>query len=350
MPFEVLTASGADAAKWTAALPAGYDLHYSLAYAKVQAALGHRPRLAVWSGRGVNGIFVQPFLLRTGMVGPESVIDIGSMYGYGGPAPGFSRAMAREMEEWAWTQNIISEFAMLHPMLRNWPDDAPRSCKVDYLKDVVVIDMRKGEQDFLSKFSRRVRRGVADARKMGAQFCNVAPTKENIRIFADLYAKSMERLAAPQRFLFAPQYFEAHFTEFGPQAVMFFVKLNGGVERALLTLRDARTAYAHFLGSTGENRDCGLDDLMYASAAQEFFKLGCQFFHLGGGTTASPSDSLLAYKCSFSDMRLPVKTLRRIFDRDQYEHLCEVKRKLEIDRYGGALMTDFFPLYRREAA
>jgi lipid II:glycine glycyltransferase (peptidoglycan interpeptide bridge formation enzyme) len=195
-----------------------------------------------------------------------------------------------------------------------------------------------------AKFARRVRRGIAKAQQAGAR---VIPS-DNRRLFAELYAASMERKQAPQRWRWSEEYIDAHFAE--PIDARLFHVAAGGGERMLMTVGAFGTAYAHLLASNGEATGLGLDEMLYCEAAKMLANDGYQYFHLGGGRSSSYDDSLLLFKSGFAHPTHKLFEYRRVFFPSIYDELYRRKRQDEIDKYGQEIPSSFFPAYRREAA
>lgn len=334
-----------DAAEWDRLFeqipPELQDVHFTSAYARVQVFDG-RPgcgHLAVFGNS--EGAIILPFRWRPISGGPYS--DVVNLYGYGGPLMIGDAKPLRSMwheawHRWASDNGVVSEFQVIHPLLADHQVELLRHGPVNlvFTKDVVVIEDLK--QFDLSRVARRVKRAVL---KDAGEF-NEGRTWFT---FANLYNQSMDRLKALERWRYPDDYFHAHLLE-PIDARLFFIDKDS---RALLTVGHGRTVYAHFLGSNGKAQGNGLDELLYYNAARQLSEKYDRF-HLGGGLTTDPGDSLLFFKRGFSDRLYRVGTYSRVFMPEAYSCLVEIKRSHELKQHGRESEQRWFPAYRREFA
>jgi hypothetical protein len=129
-----------------------------------------------------------------------------------------------------------------------------------------------------------------------------------------------------------------------------FQATDGVGDRMLMTIGGQWIAYAHLLGSNGEGRNSGLDEILYCDAARSLKRMGYRRFILGGGLTDSPDDTLLAFKSGFSDIKIFTGSYTRIFRPEDYAMLSDMKRAQEFAEIGRESLSTFFPAYRRETA
>lgn len=323
--------------------PDRQDVHFTSAYARVQRVDRAVPFLAVTTR--LNGDFVmQPFEV---LAIDDRRFDVKSMYGFGGPISNVDdEALGvrhqRDIAAWAAANRAISEYCCLHPLFAELQCKLLRSVNVQWVKRVVVMDLTQPLD--LKRVSRRVRRAVNKAQHAGHAVQQWRSSMFPAGRFWPLYEASMHRKNADERWRFSMQYFQAHDSE-AVGARWFF---NEG--RALLTIGVGENAYAHFLGSTGEDRDSGLDEQLYWEAALCLQRDGFKRFHLGGGLSSSVNDSLLQFKQGFSDLTYSVGRYERIFDRVVYNQLALSHRMREVAEHGRESASAWFPEYRREFA
>jgi hypothetical protein len=353
MHFRILD-QGKDRSEWDALielLPSQLrDVHMTAAYGRVQEELGGQA-IAVVLQHGKDFV-LQPFIRRAVPFGAGGPSDLVSPYGFGGPVSniiedpdelrGIGRCFRFELRQWCEAENVVSEFTHIHPLLA--PDHQVHllhSAQVIWTKPVVVINLETFSE---ATVRRRVRRGVKIAIDAGWKVREVGSDPVNYRGFFDLYKMSMDAKNASARWRFSPEYFENHRDRVG--ARWFYIDGH----RALLTIGRGENAYAHFLGSDGERREDELDTLLYFQAAFALKNSGYRRFHLGGGLTSNLDDSLLAFKCGFSDLRYMAGNYAAIYDQRAYSELEQSCRADEIANHGRASTTNWFPAYRREFA
>lgn len=335
MSFEVLSCHGTDAARWQSFYerlpPARRAVHFSPAYARVQAALDQgQPMCAVYE-YGVGDFMMQPFLLRR--FGSWARWDIASFYGGGGVVgSGISAPWIKYQNAfaaWRSDNRVVAEFCSLHPLVEA-PFDAER------VKDIVVMPCPADEATF-----RQTRRHcIGKARAMGVQVFRAEGQPQGVaRRFAAMYDETMDRHGAPRRWRFRPGYFEAHLHELPDHCIVLEAVHDKQVVSMAMVLVGGPIAYYHFAANTRMVEGAG--DLMVVEAARLAERCGASRLNLGGGVKSAEDDSLLLYKSSFSKERHPCYVFRRVFDQRAYDDLCERT---------DAKATTWFPAYRQEEA
>jgi len=357
MKFDVLSASAMlDADRWDrlvdALPPERRDIHFTSAYGRVQEKHGGEAVLAVLQDD--NHFIMQPFIKRE--TPTPGYFDLCSPYGYGGPVSNIahgatvwggdmmSSMFSAQIELWASREKIVSEFCYLHPLMmsdhRRWLGQTV----LQHVKDVIVIKLETLSEDTVA---RRVRRGIKRARDAQCTVTQLRDLPSTRERFHYLYEQSMERKCAAERWRFSRDYIDAHFSELG--ARVFAAWGEDGGERLLMTIGGYGTAYAHLLASNGRALHTGLDEFLYYSAALALRDDGYERFHLGGGLTSDPHDSLLMFKAGLGT-RIPLASYRVVFNDLVYDEMSEALRDDEIKRHGRESTARFFPTYRREFA
>jgi hypothetical protein len=340
--FKILSAT-ADKAEWDDffdQLPRErQDVHFTSAYARIQESSEPRENQAILAVLEVGQRFVmQPFMLRKTPF-DDRYSDLTNLYGYGGPISnvyGSALVYQSALHGWCSDMNIVSEYCCLHPLyLTQQHDLMNERLAVCSHKPVVIIDLANMAP------SRRILRGVEAAREAGVI---VVEGRDNFT-FTKLYDSAMDRKDAAEFWRHDFDYWSRHRIE-DVGARFFYALKEKTFRRALLTIGHADTAYAHFLGSDGWPI-AGIDALLYFEAAQALKDSGYKFFHLGGGLTADPNDTLLAYKSGFSDCRRMALRCCRTFDFDASARLMMAKQEHEIEMNGRESTAQFFPAYRR---
>ena len=137
MGFEVLSAEGDDARRWTALvnnLPAQRrDIHFTPEYGRIyRDSYGFEPLLAVYSDAGItsfsrwSGDHWESYRFWPVRPTPLAYRDIANPYGYGGPLSsaddpeagrGLYQRYAEAFAAWCDAEDVASEFASLHPFM-----------------------------------------------------------------------------------------------------------------------------------------------------------------------------------------------------------------------------------------
>ena len=369
MEFRILAATGADGRLWSGLMerlpPGSRDLHYLPQYGLIyQAAYGYEPLLAYLAeGREfamqpfvVRRLNTLPFLAEQGVTEPFH--DIANAYGYGGPLcsdPAAARAadllagLDARLREWCSERRIAAEFCSLHPLIDNrplvsgWQDVAPRP-----QKRVVYLDLTRGEAALWRDVNRGHRSSINRARHGGVRVERVAPDAAALAEFGRLYALTMRRHQAAERWRLPAGYFDHCVRLLGPgRAALFFARSGGAVASAYFLLHDSGIAYYQFGGSDDAYFALRPNNLLLYETALWAQRAADRVYYLGGGVTDGEDDSLLRYKTGFGGGSATLYTYGRIHHRATYDRLCELKVRHEQATLGRVLDTDYFPLYRR---
>ena len=369
MDFEILSADGEDAARWTALIhrlpPALRDIHFLPEYGRIyRDSHGFEPLLAVY--RSGKEFVLQPFVRRplrdlpflAGMPDRGQFFDIANPYGFGGPlcsatntaaAHDLYARFAAAFGAWCCNGRIASEFACLHPLMQGHQEATIRGILTPQLeKNVVIIDLRPSEEEILRRVRKGHRSSIALAQRRGIRVVKVAPNNENLAVFHEIYSATMMRRRAAPRWLLPLEYFNATIRELGEERTSLCVAYVGSeVESACMLIHDFATAYYHFAGTRAEHADSGVNNLLVWHSAMSVKKAGYQRLHLGGGVTRSPDDTLLRFKSGFSKDGVPLYSYFTVRHAAAYNQLCERKRAFERATAGAESESDFMPLYRR---
>jgi hypothetical protein len=368
MTFEILSAEK-DLARWTAlvdALPPEYrDIHFLPEYVRVyRDSYGFGAHLAVYAAD--EGFVIQPFVRRplrelaflAHAADGENFSDLANPYGFGGPVSNAAdpevarrlyRAFAGEFAEWCDREGIASEFASLHPFfVTNQLSLIQGVLAARQEKDVVYIDLTGDESKIAKGMRKGHRSSVALARKGGARLEKVETSETNLAVFGELYAGTMVRRQAAERWFVPENYFSSLARNLGAQRTsLFFAKVGDETESACLLMHDFATAYYHFAATRAARPELGVNNFMVLETAIWAKAAGFARYHLGGGVTRDQDDSLLRFKAGFSDRRAPLYIYFCVRDRAVYDELCARKKAYERETTGAESFSDFLPLYRR---
>lgn len=356
MGFEVLHPKH-DRDKWLRTIDklplALWDIHWTPDYLAAEELRGHQPRLATYTYD--KYVVCQPIIVRDIFLPdmpsddhlPEMIRqcrDISSPYGYGGPASNHSAQLyswfAQSFATWTFENQIVTEFCALHPFMTSHQLGLFKSVpniKPITRKQVVWIDLTT---DFAADFHDNRRAGIKNAIKNGV-VVKMGGADEFIR----LYRQTMMRKQAAARWCFSDEYL----TALCAIGTVWYASIGNYDQSAALLLRTPDgAAYYHLAANAHDYPAAGANDLLIHEMAQFAVRNGCKRFHLGGGATSDPSDSVLFFKGGFSDLRAPAMSYFRVSDWKAYEVLCAEKKRREIAETGSEFTTVFEPMYRRE--
>ncbi len=305
-----------------------------------------------------SGFVIKPFVLRRadglpfmklrGDSGP--LFDISNVYPFGGPLatpdtdPALLARFERAFAQWCAEIGVVAEFTVFHPLLEN--DRLEPAAPIRTRKEVVWMDLTQDAEAIRREMAEDRRWGLSVARRAGVAIDTRSPDERAIAEFVPIYAETMDRVNATDRWRFPVGYYRSLAARLGGDGMTFFAATLDGVTVSLsLVLHDRETAYYHLTGWRRDTAHTHANDMLIYEMALWAKARGCKRLFLGGGVSAD--DGVFRFKAGFSKRRAPLKTSERIYDEPRYRQLCELRD--EWDREGGrpSPPSDFFPAYRR---
>ena len=320
--------------RWLEALP--HDFYHTAAYHRFSQESGEGEAvLAVYGSR--ERFLAWPYLLRP----LGQLRDITSVYGYSGPLafgcqshddPFLNRAR-REIRELWRSEQAVSAFTRLHPLLENhrWAGDAAAS------GSTVSIDLTLDEAVIWRDYQPGLRNRIHHGRRLGLA-TEIDEPWRRLEDFAGFYQATMLRNHAAPSYFFSVDYFHRLKRALGSHAWLFLTRCRGDIAAAGIFIEYGGVVQNHFSVNNQKYLHLAptkvlLDDVRRWAKAR-----GTRVFHLGGGR-GSKHDSLFAFKAAFSRRRHVFYTSRWVLDARTYGSLCE---GLPVPA------AEFFPAYRAQ--
>jgi serine/alanine adding enzyme len=369
MPFQILSVDGAGRERWSSLIealpPELRDIHFLPEYGAIyRDCYGFEPLLAVYQDG--DGFVLQPFVRRplgqlpflAGAADADRFTDIANPYGFGGPLSNASSSeVARALygrfsdalAEWCESEGIASEFTSLHPFCTGHQLSLLEGrLAPSHEKDVYYIDLKLEEQELWRKLRRGHRASINLARRHEVRVERVEPNATNLASLNELYAESMNRRRAAQRWHFPEEFFATTIQWLGEQRSSIFFGYRGQrVASAYILIHGFNTVYYHFSGTGAGDGRIGIDTLMFYEMASWARNAGYARCFLGGGVTRREEDGLRQFKAGFASVCAPLYTYFRVRDRSVYDDLSARKRAFEVATTGRESASGFLPVYRR---
>lgn len=345
--------------EWLAVLStaAAYDFYHLPGYHRMAEELGEgTARLFVWSEDG--GTIALPLLLRPletlpGINGIASGrMDATSVYGYAGPlasaddppptvAVNFRTAIRAALNE----LRVVSVFSRLHPLLPRQSEWLAGLGECKTLAQTVSIDLTPSSEQQHARFRRNHKEGINKLRRKGV-VSEYDADAVLLPEFIAIYHETMRRVGAAPAYFFPPSYFAGLRAFLGPCFHLFVCRIAGEIACGALFIECNGILQFH-LGAT---RDAFLRlapmKLIFDDVREWATQRRLRVFHLGGGATARPEDSLLHFKIGFSDRRHDFRVWRYAPATELYDQLCRAKSSWNEDNRLQPTTADFFPAYR----
>lgn len=347
------------ASEWMAVLAraAAYDFYHLPGYHQLAEKQEEgTARLFVWSEEGA--MVALPLLLRplegvTGINGSAAgQMDATSVYGYAGPVASadarpdtigasFRSALRQTLEEWG----VVSVFSRLHPLIPQQVDWLAGLGECKAVAKTVSLDLTSPSEEQRGYYRRNHKEGINRLRRQGVTIEYDADAV-HLPEFIAIYYETMQRVGAATAYYFPPSYFASLRACLGPCFHLFFCRIGGEIACGGLFVECHGILQFH-LGAT---RDAFLRlapmKLLFDDVREWATQRGLHVFHLGGGATASPEDSLLHFKSGFSNRTHDFCVWRYTPAPEAYDRLCRAKASWNEDNRLRPTTPDYFPVYR----
>jgi GNAT acetyltransferase-like protein len=365
--LRALSTTDEDAGEWTRLFDGvqseDKDIHFTIDYARAyQNSYGYDVRLAVFENR--DGYILMPFVLRDlsllPFLGQKSLrrpaYDMTSLYSFDGPIARIeekasSQRLHNEFQKalthYCTRNGIVAQFIAFHPLLENHKSfQQAERLEVKRQKEVVWIDLSNDSRVQFRELSPNHRWSINKARRLGVQTGSQKANAETFAVFRDLYAATMERVGADERWMLPDAYCDSHAKYLGPDSLSLYnAELGGQIISSAFVLRCQNTAYYHLNGACEVALRTGANHLLIHELALWCKTQGCLRLHLGGGL--EKDDSLFRFKAGFSNCRSWFYTANIIYDDCLYRQLCEARTTWANANCIHSRTSDFFPAYRR---
>ncbi len=316
------------------------DCYYEYAYFELAKEPESVPEMYIHSFE--FGVLIYPYLKRR--IPGTAYQDITTPYGYGGPV--FIGIWSMDQVEmvrqhflaYCQAEQILTETIRFHPVLEN--DELGRlwSKTTNVLQQTVTVELTASYETIESRFSSMTRRNIKKAVREGVTVR--VGRREDYLTFMHLYRLTMDKHHAAARYYFDDHYFQ-QFADGRLPAELLVAERNGSVIAACIVLYGRQFAHYHLGASDPTELAARPNHLLFAEMIRRTKELGKTALHLGGGTTREVTDSLLAYKRSFSPLQTNFTLGTSILDPLLYHQLSD--RHLQ-DHQPSA--QGWFPAYR----
>lgn len=317
-----------------------YDFYHTWDYHEI--AKKGEPLLFVYEEEDIFIAF--PFLKR--QIPNTEFCDLHSVYGYTGPISNvefgelseeFIYQFQNALQQFLIEEKCVSVFAKFHPFLNQIRALEKMGGVFDNGK-TVIIDLKQPLDSQHKKYRISTYKCIKKARELGFTSRLMVDRKE-IKLFTELYNKSMDRIGATNAYKFDELYFTKLLDSDQCNAKLLLIFYEGNVVCGSVTTFTSGIIQAHLLATDSNYLKYSPAKFLIEEICLLGRKYGMEYFHLGGGL-GHKDNSLLDWKLGFTDLVLPHKSWRYVVNESAYNQLVE--------QSGNDMNAeiDFFPLYR----
>lgn len=360
MEFSLLKASRHDDRRvWEDALahlPAERrDVYFQPGYLLAYEAEGHGEAWCAVAGDG-DARWLYPFLKSPtdplgAPIGGQSLFDIQTAYGYGGPVVNgagengnFLETAWQTFHHWCAGEGVVGEFCRFHPLIDNHRWASGDMAIIDDRETVVMEAREYVDAVWNSSYYRVHRNMIRRAEREGYSF-RAIETGDHMSWFEPMYAATQDKLKAQAETRFSRKYFDTLVAELGENSWLAVVEKERTILCAAIVLQGERFAHSHLMGYRDLGSFAGITNLLYHGAACEAAELGLSELHMGGGGSGDPKDPLFRFKATLGPGRGMFRIGTRCHNQGLYDTLGERWTARFGPRPGG-----YFLYYRLDGA
>jgi hypothetical protein len=287
----------------------------SWTYAYALRASGIEPRLAIVRSNGARMLL--PFFERSF----KGTTDIATIPGLSGASiEASASAPVGLWHEYATEQGWICGYIQL-ALSVEFGHNLPYSDVVTH-NQVFILDL--DNPNILGTFSRNLRRKIRDAERCGIVLVDEpAPLAESVtRLHPALVGTGH----------FSPETLSRWTHD--PACVGVGASIGDQIEAVHLYRVEREYAEGHLAATSKRGRNLGA--WLICKAIERLQQRGVRRLNIGGG--GHIGDGIYQFKQRFNVAPTPLRSLRQIYDRERYEHLCE--------GVGTLVLDPWFPPYR----
>lgn len=277
--------------------------------------------------------------------------DVTSVYGYPGPlshgchADGTFREEAFEAIRALWRrQNAVSAFSRTNPLLRNAALLECLGALVSCGQTVSVnldIPLEQSWAGYRRSHRYEIRKGL----QAGLQVVQDTEWRY-LDEFVSLYAESMRRRDASDRYRFDKKYFTALREALGGSGHLLLTRKGEDIAAAAVFTECCGIVQYHLSATREEYRPLAPAKVLLDGARVWAKARGNNVLHLGGGVGGA-EDSLFRFKTGLSNCRHAFFVWRAVLDQEGYDLLAEARARFAAGRGLIPEHRGFFPAYRQ---
>jgi len=368
--FSTLGVEGNDINRWENLLSRlDADIYYSPKYlslfdgkdSTITERFGMDPKLIVYGNEDnfvINPILKKP--INTLAFYPKNrendtdkqFYDIVSPWYYGGPLVTYTDEKNRKslvegyfshFDEYCISENIISEFTRLHPLLKN-NEVVEQYLKPEMRNKIVYVDLMQDEEDIWNAYKKENRKSINRSQKRGVEVV-ISRKKEDIEKFYRLYTDAMKRLNADKAYYLSLDFFNNLFNNLNEKVQLFIALYEGEMIAGSILIAGNEISHDYLRAFNPDSSVLVPNNLIVHNKIMWAKKNGYKIFSLQGGH--GMDDGIFRFKLTFSQLTADYYTYSVIHKPKEYDYLSGLKREYNALTNQVAASDSYFPFYRQ---
>jgi len=255
--------------------------------------------------------------------------DIETPYGYGGPISNtddetFLNHAQNEFFNWCHENNIVAEFVRFHPVINNFRFyqmldslEINRYTISSNLKELPAIRYDQKTRNMIRKF-----------RKNNFNI-SITKCKDKFLKFVEIYKKNIISKNVSKFYLFNEKYFQQLYEIINKYGCIIFSEDNeenflGGI----VILNGKKISHYHLSATIKSSEYAGLTNALLDKALDFAKDSNLEYFHFGGGNSASKEDNLFKFKKKMGNVENKFYIGKKIHNLEIYNTIKENWSKL----------------------
>lgn len=317
-----------------------YDFYHTYDYHHLSKGDQEKPILIKYQED--DGIIGLPMLIRK--IFDTDFYDVTSVYGYAGPlqkniSANFDNTCFIDyLKRFFLEKNIVTVFSRLNPFIKNQELILNGLGEIKVLSKVVNIDITNPLDQQRALFSKTTKRYINKTRR--ACSVRIANSKEDIKIFKEIYYENMDRVGAKAHYYFDEAYFHGfhNSTDFKTEMLFAIHEETNKIISAAMMIKTNDIIQYHISGTRNDYLYLTpirllIDEMRIKGTENKY-----RYFNLGGGLGSS-EDLLFRFKSSFSKDFKDFKIWKYVVNHEAYNQLNNQFSDPKGDK-------NFFPMYR----
>lgn len=325
------------------------DIHFTPEYLKAfENKMNGKANLFVFHDNENKNLVLYPFFkrkindIKIFSSFNKMIYDIISPWYFGGPLLSTTKnqkavliAFVKDFKEFAKQNSIVTEFTRVHPLLGSSKDFVEIS-NAECRYDVTFVDLEQSENIIWKNFKKSNRNAINSGKRKGVEV-EFSNSYESLKIFHELYLKTMNRLKVDEFYYFTLEFLEEIRQNLKNNFIIAISKIDGMPLSSSIFLY--KSGMVHYWLSAQNEDIKGLfptNVLIYETIKWAKTQNQKIFFLMGGS-----NKSLRMFKESFSKSKVEFFILRKVYNQKKYDYLTKIRDERE-----KTVRHDFFPAYR----
>lgn len=277
-----------------------------------------------------KGIALYPFLKNEinalGYKLNKKFYDIQGAYGYNGVVAStndsqFIDKFYQAFAEYCQNENIVAEFTRFHPLINN-KSFSEKHLQVVYDRKTVFINLNDNYENIFKNFQTTTRKQIKRAINRYQIEVKVYENDVNqLNLFTEIYHETMNRVQSVPYLYFNTAYFKSLIES--TKNVCFVAYYESKPIASILAFFNQIYIHGHLGGALTDYLSMSPYSLIYSEMIKYGQRKGCNYFHVGGGTTSKNDDPLLQYKLNFSNTTSDFYIGKKIYNDEVYKNIIK---------------------------